>query len=151
MSVNRVALLGYVGKDPEVKRLDNGGIVATFSIATTEKGYTKKDGTQVPDQTEWHSIVIWGNLAEITERYVKKGDRVYLEGKIRTRSYDSQDGTKRYVTEIFGDKVELLGNGQGSQSSQGAQSQTQSPVQHTEPTKSQYPSHEEIPCGDLPF
>jgi single-strand DNA-binding protein len=108
MSVNKVLLIGNVGKDPEVKYYDTGVAVANFSLATTDRGYTAANGTQVPDRTEWHNIVLWRGLAEIAEKYIHKGSKIYLEGKIRTRSYDDQQGVKRYVTEIWGDNLELL-------------------------------------------
>jgi len=108
MSVNKVILLGNVGKDPEVRYFDNGGAVANFSLATTERGYTAANGTQVPDRTEWHNIVLWRGLAEIAEKFVKKGSKLFIEGKIRTRSYDDTAGNKRYITEIWGDNLELL-------------------------------------------
>jgi len=108
MSVNKIILLGNVGKDPEVRYFDNGGAVANFTLATTERGYTAANGTQVPDRTEWHNIVLWRGLAEIAEKYVKKGSKLFIEGKIRTRSYDDASGNKRYITEIWGDNMELL-------------------------------------------
>jgi len=108
MSVNKVILIGNVGKDPEVRYFDNGAAVANFSLATTERGYTAANGTQVPDRTDWHNIVLWRGLAEIAEKYVKKGSKIYIEGKIKTRSYDDASGNKRYVTEIWGDNMELL-------------------------------------------
>jgi len=108
MSVNKIILLGNVGKDPEVRYFDNGGAVANFTLATTERGYTAANGTQVPDRTEWHNIVLWRGLAEIAEKYVKKGSKLYIEGKIRTRSYDDASGNKRYITEVWGDNMELL-------------------------------------------
>ena len=108
MSVNKIILLGNVGKDPEVRYFDNGGAVANFTLATTERGYTAANGTQVPDRTEWHNIVLWRGLAEIAEKYVKKGSKLYIEGKIRTRSYDDASGNKRYITEVWGDTMELL-------------------------------------------
>jgi len=108
MSVNKIILLGNVGKDPEVRYFDNGGAVANFTLATTERGYTAANGTQVPDRTEWHNIVLWRGLAEIAEKYVKKGSKLYIEGKIRTRSYDDANGNKRYITEVWGDNMELL-------------------------------------------
>lgn len=110
MSINKVILIGNVGKDPEVRYFENGGAVANFTMATTERGYTAANGTQVPDRTDWHNIVLWRGLAEIAEKYVKKGTKIYIEGKIKTRSYDAQDGSKRYVTEIWGDNMELLGS-----------------------------------------
>lgn len=108
MSVNKVILLGNVGKDPEVRYLDSGVAVATFPLATSDRAYTLANGTQVPERTEWHNIVLWRGLAETAEKYVHKGDKLYLEGKIRTRSYDDQAGVKRYVTEIFVDNMEML-------------------------------------------
>ena len=100
MSVNKVILLGNVGRDPEVRYLDSGVAVATFSLATTERGYTLQNGTQVPDRTEWHNIVLWRGLAETAEKYVHKGDKLYIEGKIRTRSYDDQTGAKLSLIHI---------------------------------------------------
>ena len=106
MSVNKVILIGNVGKDPEVRYLDSGVAVATFPLS--DRAYTLANGTQVPERTEWHNIVLWRGLAETAEKYVHKGDKLYLEGKIRTRSYDDQAGVKRYVTEIFVDSMEML-------------------------------------------
>lgn len=108
MSLNKVQLIGNVGKDPEVRYLDSGVAVASFPLATTERGYTLANGTHVPDRTEWHNIVLWRGLAETAEKYVRKGDKLYIEGKIRSRSYDDQNGVKRYVVEIFGDNMEML-------------------------------------------
>ncbi len=108
MSVNKVILIGNVGKDPEVRYFDNGGAVANFSLATTERGYMAANGTQVPDRTEWHNVVLWRGLAEIAEKYVRKGSKIFIEGRIRTRSYDDAAGNKRYITEIWGDNMELL-------------------------------------------
>lgn len=108
MSVNKVILVGNVGRDPEMKFFDNDVAKANFSIATSERGYTTSNGTQIPDRTEWHNIVCWRGLAQIAEKFVKKGTLVYIEGKIRTRSYDDQSGVKRYVTEIVADNLELL-------------------------------------------
>ena len=108
MSVNKVILLGNVGRDPEVRYLDTGVAVATFPLATSDRAYTLSNGTQVPERTEWHNLVLWRGLAETAEKYVHKGDKLYVEGKIRTRSYDDQTGAKRYVTEIFVDSMEML-------------------------------------------
>jgi single-strand DNA-binding protein len=108
MSVNKVILIGNVGRDPEVRYLDSGVAVATFSLATSERAYTLQNGTQVPERTEWHNLVLWRGLAETAEKYVHKGDKLYVEGKIRTRSYDDQNGVKRYTTEIFVDVMEML-------------------------------------------
>lgn len=109
MSVNKVILVGNVGKDPDVKYFDNDSVKASFPLATSERGYTTANGTQVPERTEWHNVVCWRGLAQIVEKFVKKGVPIYVEGKIRTRSYDDQQGIKRYITEIYADNVELLG------------------------------------------
>ena len=108
MSVNKVILIGNVGKDPDVRYLDSGVAVATFSLATTERGDTLQNGTQVPDRTEWHNIVLWRGLAQTAEKYVHKGDKLYIEGKIKSRSYDDQNGIKRTIVEIFADNMEML-------------------------------------------
>ena len=108
MSVNKVILIGNVGQDPKVTFYYGGNCVAQLSFATSEKGYTLQNGTQIPDRTEWHNLVFRNRLAEIVDKYVHKGDKLYIEGKIRTRSYDDQAGVKRYVTEIFVDSMEML-------------------------------------------
>lgn len=108
MSVNKVILIGNVGQDPKVTYYDGGNCVAQLSLATTEKGYTLQNGTQVPDRTDWHNLVFRNRLGEIVDKYVHKGDKLYVEGKIRTRSYDDQKGIQRYITEIFVDNMEML-------------------------------------------
>ena len=108
MAVNKVILLGNVGKDPQI-RDGNGQKFATFSLATTDKSYTKRDGTVIPDRTEWHSIVANGNIVQVIERYVKAGTKLYIEGKLRTRKYTARDNTERQVTEVYVDSMELLG------------------------------------------
>lgn len=113
MSVNKVILVGNVGKDPEMKYFDNDVAKANFSLATSERGYTTSGGTQVPERTEWHNIVCWRGLAQITEKFVKKGTLLYVEGKIRSRSYDDQNGVKRYITEVVADNIELLSRKSG--------------------------------------
>lgn len=108
MSLNKVMLIGNVGKEPDVRYLDNGVAVASLTLATTERGYRLQNGTDVPERTEWHNIVLWRGLAETVEKYVHKGDKLFVEGKIRSRSYDDQNGVKRYITEIFADNMEML-------------------------------------------
>ncbi len=108
MSVNKVILLGNVGQDPRVNYYDTGQAVATFRLATTDRAYTLPNGTQIPERTEWHNIVASNRWAEVIDRYVHKGDKLYLEGKIRTRSYSDQSGALRYVTEVFVDYMEML-------------------------------------------
>jgi len=105
--VNKVILIGNLGKDPEVKYLDSGVAVANFSLATTES-YKNKEGERV-SQTEWHNIVLWRGLAEITEKYLKKGNSVYIEGKIRSRKWEDKEGNTRYTTEILADNMTMLG------------------------------------------
>ena len=106
--MNKVMLIGNVGKDPVVTYYDTDQATATFPLATTEKGYTLQNGTQVPDRTDWHNIVLYRGLAKVAEKYVHKGDKLYIEGRIKYRSYDDQKGQKRYVTEIYGENMELL-------------------------------------------
>lgn len=101
-------LIGNVGREPEVKYYDADQAVAQFPLATTERGYTLQNGTRVPDRTDWHNIVMWKNLAKIAERYVHKGDKLYIEGRIRYRSYDDQKGVRRFVTEVYAENMELL-------------------------------------------
>jgi single-strand DNA-binding protein len=108
MSVNKVILLGNVGKDPEVKYFDNQTAVASFSLATTERGYTLPNGTQVPDRTDWHNIIASNRIAKVVDQYVHKGDKLYIEGKLRTRSYTDKAGNQRYITEIYVDVLEML-------------------------------------------
>jgi len=105
--VNKVILLGNLGKDPEVKRLDDGRGVANFSLATSET-YKNKSGEKVTN-TEWHNIVLWSPLADIAENYLKKGSQVYIEGKIANRSYEDKDGVKKYISEVVGREITLLG------------------------------------------
>lgn len=143
MSLNKVQLIGNVGKDPDVRYLDSGVAVATFPLATTDRAYTLANGTQVPERTEWHNIVLWRGLAETAEKYVHKGDKLYIEGKIRTRSYDDQNGVKRYVTEIFGDNMEML-TPRAVQPAAPAQSQATSSAAVTA-------AQPENPSDDLPF
>lgn len=104
--VNKVILIGNLGRDPEVRHLEGGAIVAKFPLATTEI-YKTKDGQRV-EQTEWHNIVMWRSLAESAEKFLRKGSLIYLEGKIRTRSWEGQDGVRKSATEIVGDTMTLL-------------------------------------------
>ena len=141
MSVNKVILIGNVGKEPEVRYLDSGVAVATFSLATTERGYTLQNGTQVPDRTEWHNIVLWRGLAQTAEKYVHKGDKLYIEGKIKSRSYDDQNGIKRTIVEIFADNMEMLTPRGAAQPQMAAPAQSQ-------------PAQQPVvgnPSDDLPF
>ena len=108
MSVNKVILIGNVGQDPKVTYFDGGACVAQLRLATTERGYTLQNGTQVPDRTEWHNIVMWGKDAETAERYIRKGTKLYVEGKLRTRTWEDRNAIKRTVTEIFVENFDIL-------------------------------------------
>jgi len=105
--VNKIILVGHVGKDPEVRHLDNNLVCARFSLATKERW--SKDGNKT-EHTEWHNIVMWRSLADIAEKYVRKGNMVYIEGKVRSRSYDDKDGIKRTVVDVIADTMTLLGS-----------------------------------------
>ena len=119
MSLNKAMLIGNVGRDPEVRYLDgnNGAKVATFTVATTER-YKDRNG-ETRENTEWHNIVAWRNTADVVERFVRKGTQVYIEGRIRTRSWDDQTGNKRYTTEIMADTLQLLGRKSDNPAAQG--------------------------------
>ena len=106
-SVNKVILVGNVGSDPEVRYLDRGTAIANFNLATTERGYTMQNVTQIPDRTEWHPIVLWRNLAEWAEKYVRKGMKLYVEGKLQTRTWE-KDGQVRRKTEIIAENIQVL-------------------------------------------
>lgn len=105
--VNKVILVGNLGKDPEVRYLEGGTPVANFTLATSES-YKDKSGNRI-EQTEWHNVVVWRGLAEIAEKYLRKGSMVYVEGKLRTRPWEDKDGLKRYTTEIIADNMTMLG------------------------------------------
>lgn len=113
--VNKVILVGNLGKDPEVRYLEGGTAVANFSLATSET-YKDKSGQRV-EQTEWHNVVVWRKLAEIAEKFLKKGMTIYLEGKLRSRSWDDKDGQKRYTTEIVADTFTILSKKENTSSS----------------------------------
>lgn len=106
--MNKVMLIGNVGKEPTIRYYDADQAVAEFPLATTEKGYTLQNGTQVPDRTDWHNIIMFHALAKYAEKYIHKGDKLYIEGRIRYRSYDDKKGAHRQVTEIYADTLEWL-------------------------------------------
>lgn len=155
--VNKVILVGRLGKDPEVRHLENGAAVANFSIATSEV-YKDRNTGERREQTEWHNIVLWRGLAEVAEKYLKKGDMAYIEGKLRTRSWE-KDGITRYTTEVVGDNMTMLspkGNndGQSSGGYSGGDQQTEnsnSTSPATAQAESTFNSSEETPTDDLPF
>ncbi len=132
MSLNKVMLIGNLGRDPEVRYVMQDVPVATFTVATTEKGYRLANGTEVPDQTEWHNVVLWRGLAKIAEQYLHKGDKVYIEGKIKTRTYDDKNGVQKRITEIIADNMELLGGGRRPEQTAVAPAAVQQPVAQPE-------------------
>lgn len=148
MSMNKVILIGNVGKDPDVKYFDSGSAQATFPLATSERGYKLQNGTEVPERTEWHNVVVRKESVSFVEKYVKKGSQVYVEGKIRYRSYDDASGAKRYITEIMCEKIEFFGSRRTERSSE---QPTQAPanVTNAEP----FDANASVADGadDLPF
>ena len=168
MSLNKAMLIGNVGRDPEVRYLDgNSGQakVATFTLATTER-YRDRNG-ETRENTEWHNIVAWRNTADVVERFVKKGTQLYIEGRIRTRSWDDQTGNKRYTTEIIADTLQLLGKksenpgGQTGYQPQGTPAQQYSQPAYQQPAYGQQTAQampaaqqnqvDDMPEDDLPF
>lgn len=107
-SLNKVMLIGYLGDEPKVERLNTGAIKATLSLATTKKGYTTQSGSVIPDRTEWHVVIFWGRPAEVCERFLHKGSSIYVEGELQTHSWDDADGKKHWKTEIAGIVLQLL-------------------------------------------
>ena len=123
-SLNKVLLIGNVGRDPEVRYLDQGAAqggqstkVATFTLATTDR-YRDRNG-ELRENTEWHNLVLWRQLADLAEKYIRRGSQIYVEGRLRTRSYTDQQGQKKYMTEIVADNVQLLGRRDGEPAQQG--------------------------------
>lgn len=150
MSVNKVILVGNVGKDPEVRHLDSGVAVCNFPLATSES-YNAKNGERVTT-TEWHNIVLWRGLADVAEKYVKKGQQLYLEGRIRTRNYDDKDGNKRYITEIYGDVMQMLGKKSDNQDDSSSSQQNYGTQNSSTPAAASQPEVEDNGGDDdLPF
>lgn len=107
MSVNKVILVGNVGRDPEIRYVETRP-VASFSLATTERAYTTASGAQIPERTEWHNIVMWDKSAEVAEKYIRKGAKLYIEGKLRTRTWEDRNTIKRTITEIYVEAFDIL-------------------------------------------
>jgi len=157
MSVNKVILVGNVGKDPEVRYLEGGTAVCSFPLATSAT-YRNRDGERITS-TEWHNIVLWRGLAEIAERYVKKGSQLFIEGRIRTRSWDDREGNKRYTTEIIADNMQMLGRRPDDTSSDtqapSEESQTDDKVEETPDNNKEYTDTDASTSpeedDDLPF
>ena len=146
-SVNKVILIGNLGKDPEIKRLENGTVIANFPLATSET-YTDRATGARRDITDWHNIVLWRNLAEIAEKYARKGMKVYIEGKLKTRSWTDANGLQRYITEVVGDEMTLL-TPRSESNNQNFNANSPYPV---EPDNPQQPMNiDEDENDDLPF
>ena len=141
MSLNKVLLIGNVGKDPEVRYVSDNLAVANFSMATTKKGYKTNDGKEVPDKTEWHTIVCWRGLAKLAEQYIKKGTQVYVEGELQTRQWE-KDGITRYTTEILANDIQLLGRKADNFTSDASSAVASAPNQ---------PIPQDDENGELPF
>ena len=141
MSINKVILVGNVGKDPEVKYIQEDLPVAKFPLATSES-YRGKDGERI-ENTEWHNIVLWRGLAKVAENYVKKGSQLYIEGRIKTRSWDDKDGNKRYITEIIADNMQML----GKKTETGPPEDTDTPVSD----QNNLAADDSADTNDLPF
>ena len=132
MSVNKVILIGNVGREPNVRYVDRDVAVASVSLATSDRAYTLPNGTQVPERTEWHNLVFWRGLAQTVEKYVHKGDKLYVEGSIHSSSYDDQNGVRRTVVEIWVDNMEMLSR-QAQPAGQPTAQPTAQPTQQTAP------------------
>jgi single-strand DNA-binding protein len=139
--INKVILVGHLGKDPEVRHLDGGVTVASFPLATSET--YNKDGRRV-EQTEWHNIVLWRGLAEVASKYLQKGKLVYIEGKLRTRSFEDREKIKKYVTEVVAENFTILGRKSDFEATHSGGEST------TPKSESDYTDHDD-PAGDLPF
>lgn len=146
-SVNKVILIGNLGKDPEVRRLENGAVVASFPIATSET-YVDRTTGERKDNTDWHNIVVWRGLAEVAEKYVRKGQKIYVEGKLKTRSWTDQSGATRYTTEVVADELTILTPRNDQEKPAGSNN----PPYPTEEPQNPSPMNLDIsPNDDLPF
>lgn len=159
MSLNKVILIGRTGKDPEIRYFDSNSAVANFSLATSERGYKLANGTEVPERTEWHNVVAYRELAIFAEKWIKKGSLLYIEGKIRYRTYVDNTGVRRQVTEILAEKINFFESGtsnrdesrasQTTSSSSSAQSST--PLASSSFVRDTAKEESSEPPSDLPF
>lgn len=155
MSINKVILVGNLGKDPELRYTPSGAAVANFTLATSERFKDKSGEWQ--EKTEWHNIVAWRQLAEICGKYLHKGKQVYIEGKIQTRSYDDRDGNKRYTTEIVADQMQMLGRAGDDGGGSARPQESRAPRATQGAPRNSTPTHEDFgeppfnPDDDIPF
>lgn len=147
-NVNQVTLIGYLGKDPQISTTQQGIKVARLSVGTTERGYTSKSGQQIPDRTEWHDVVLWRQSAEFAERFCKKGAQVYVQGKLRHRSYTDKDNQTRYVTEVEADDFQSLDRASQNQQQVHQQAQSVSVAPAAQDVAQSLKSNDD---DDLPF
>ena len=140
MSLNRVMLIGNVSKEPEINYIDSGICTARITLATSTPAYVLSNGTQVPERTEWHRIYCWRGLAEVAERYIHKGDKLYVEGELRTRNYTDKKGITRYITEVWASNIELMSH-RSQQAVAGTSGSQESPATGTQTSK----TNEELP------
>jgi single-strand DNA-binding protein len=147
-SVNKVILIGNLGKDPEVRRLENGAVVANFSLATSETFVDKTTGER-RENTDWHNIVVWRGLAEVVEKYIRKGSKIYVEGKLKTRNWQDKDGNTRYTTEVLADEITILSRPSDSERLNSEQKPIY-PIQDQTPP-SPLPDLMDDEADDLPF
>ena len=152
--INKVILIGNVGKDPDIRYFDNNEGVANFPLATTEPGFTTRDGRQIPERTEWHNIQVRRGLVKVAETYIKKGTQLYIEGKLRTRSYE-QDGVTKYITEVVVDTLKLLGrkaDNPAATNTPYASTSSSAPTSSPAPDKSSFaPTQGSTPINDEGF
>jgi len=145
--LNKVSLIGRLGRDPEIRYFESGTAKASFPLATSES-YTNKEGQRV-ENTEWHNIIFWRGLAEISEKYLKKGSLVFIEGKLRTRSWDDQDGNKKYITEVEGNNLIMLDKAPNSDST--ASEAGKIATNETQVAQESSTTKKDSPEDDLPF
>jgi single-strand DNA-binding protein len=141
--MNKVMLIGNVGQDPQIRYIDQNVCVAQIRLATTEKGYTLQNGTQVPDRTEWHTVIFWRKQAELIEKYVKKGDKLYVEGKLQTRTWDDKQGIRHQAVEIMAENMEFISRAAARKPEDTAAPAVPAPVTPTAPAPA--PEGDEYP------
>lgn len=153
--LNKAQVIGYVGKEPKISTTQNNAKIASFSIATTEKSYTTQNGVTIPERTEWHNIVVFGKLADVIEKYVHKGSRMYVEGKMRTRAFTDKNGVQKTITEINVDNLEMLDSKPTQQSASANADVSQTNIRQTSQSHEQSVmfTSEEMRSGNdnLPF
>jgi single-strand DNA-binding protein len=147
--INKVTLIGNLGQDPEIRRLENGAVVARFSVATNEN-YKDRNG-EWQTQTEWHNVVAWRNLAEVVERNFKKGKQVYIEGKLTHRKWQDKEGNDRYTTEVVANTLRLLGRRDETEGSSNYNNSNTQPAANTNPAAPQAAEPMQAADDDLPF